>query len=229
MDEVRLWSRALSDYELRCQKDLSLNGNESGLVLYYRCNEGNNSQTLCDATGHDITGLMRSGAECQKSNRTIPLTYTVSPTAVSGTLICTSDTTLTFTITDTSYCGSRVSIQVAGRDRALFSVSPNQIVLTQNAPQTFTVRLQATLIGTITAEIQVFNSNRCRNVLRIPVNFVRKTELEYSDGQIELDTLYVGCVERPYEEKKVTVTNIVGRGMKLDSIVLRDSLFSWRP
>ncbi len=229
IDEVRLWNRDLTPFEVRCWRNLSLQGNEAGLVLYYRCNENQNGQTLCDATGNRITGRMRSGARCEESDRTIPTTYTVTPTSLSGTLVCTSDTSFSFTITDTSYCGSQVRITAAGRDGKLFTPSPALLNLQQNVPQTFTVQMKATIIGTITAELQIVNVNRCGNILRVPINFTRRTELDYSDGQIELDTLYVGCVERPFAEKQLTVTNNTGRSMKVDSIAFTDTIFHWRP
>lgn len=229
IDEVRIWSRALTANEIRCQKDLSLNGNENGLVLYYRFNEAPTGQALCDATGHGIVGRMRSGARCEASNRTVPFTFSVAPTSFSGTIICTGDTTFTVTVTDTSFCAGQVVLQVAGRDAGLFTVTPNRLTLQQNAPQSATVRMRATITGQLQAELRVFNNNRCNNIARIPINFTRKTDFEYSEGQIDLDTLYVGCVEKPFAEKPLTLTNITNRPLNIDSIRLNDTVFKWSP
>lgn len=48
IDEIRIWNRALSATDVRCNRDRSLEKNAQGLVLYYRCNENTNAQVLCD-------------------------------------------------------------------------------------------------------------------------------------------------------------------------------------
>jgi hypothetical protein len=40
MDEVRIWNRALSSFEINENKDCELQGDESGLVMYYNFNRG---------------------------------------------------------------------------------------------------------------------------------------------------------------------------------------------
>lgn len=229
IDEVRLWDRALAPNEIRCQRDRALAGNETGLILYYRCNEASGTQTLCDATGHRIIGKMRSGARCEGSDRVIPITYTMTPASSSAALNCTSDTTLSFSITDTSYCGSQVSMRIIGRDAGIFTLSTGSLTLTQNTPRAFTVAMKAMITGSIEADIEVTSAGGCGTPLIVPLRFTRKTELEYSEGRIELDTLYVGCVERPYEEKTLTITNGTGRSMTINSAALGDTIFTWRP
>ncbi len=228
IDEVRLWNRALDAGNIRCQRLLSLNGNEQGLILYYRCNEASSTQSLCDATGNGHAGLMRSGAVCERSNREISPTYIVTPASVTQSLYCTSDTTLTFTIVDTSFCGSNVTIRMGGADARLFRVPQSSFALQQNVPQTFTVQLKATLIGAINAELRVDNSNRCGATVRIPLRYTRRTELDYSKGRMQLDTLFVGCLERNSSEDTLEICNNTGRPMKIDSLRLDSTVFSWR-
>jgi len=229
IDEVRLWNRALSDQQIRCQRLLSLNGNEPGLILYYRCNEASSAQSLCDATGNGQSGRMRSGARCEKSDREIMPTYSVIPASLNGGLYCTSDTTLTFSIVDTSFCGSSVNLRIDGADSRLFTLSQRSFTLAQNVPQTFTVQLKATVIGSINGEIVVTNANRCGAAVRVPLRFTRRTELDYSKGRVGLDTLYVGCQERTFAEDTIEICNNTGRPMTIDSATLGGAFFTWRP
>lgn len=230
IDEVRLWNQALTDQQIRCQRLLSLNGNEAGLTLYYRCNEPSSSHSLCDATGNGLAGLMRSGARCDSSDRVIPATYTVTPSSVTQALYCTSDTTLTFSIVDTSFCGSTVSLQVIGRDAGLFTPSRTSFTLVQNVPQTFTVQMRATVIGSISADLRILNTNRCGSPVRVPLRYTRRTELDYSVGRLTMDTLFVGCIERTTAEDTLEICNNTGRPMNLDSLRLtNDTIFNWRP
>jgi len=55
IDEVTLWSRALANSEVQTLKNQLLVGNESGLVGYWRLDEGSGS-TTADATGLGHTG-----------------------------------------------------------------------------------------------------------------------------------------------------------------------------
>lgn len=229
MDEVRLWSRALTEQEVRCQRVLSMAGNESGLVLYYRCNEPSTTQSLCDATGHAIIGRMRSGAICDTSTREVPATYTLTPSNISGSLYCTSDSTFSFTILDTSNCGSTVNVQISGPDAGLFTASQTSFTLVQNVPQSFTVRLRASVIGTIRANIRVVNANRCGAAVTTPIQLNRRTELDYSKGRLKLDTLYVGCKEKTFSEDTLSICNNTGRPMRIDDVRLSTTRFTWRP
>jgi hypothetical protein len=230
IDEVRLWSRALTDQDIRCGYIRSFNGNETGLVLYYRCNEAINAQTLCDATGNNLVGQMRSGAHCEKSNRTLPVPYSISPGPIDQTLYCTSDTTMTFTVTDSSFCGNNVNFRMVGADAGLFTVSPASATLQQGVPQTVTVRLRATLIGTINARFRVSNTDRCGAQVEVPIKFQRRTELDYSKGRLATDTLYVGCIEKTFSEDTLRICNNTGRPMSIDSLrLVFGTVFTWRP
>lgn len=191
IDEIRLWHRALSGQEIACQRIISLSGNEPGFELYYRCNEAPSAQLLCDATGNNHIGLLRSGAACDTSLRTIPNTYTASPAVVTATLICTEDTTITITLTDTSACGDRVMLSAYGPDAGLFKLPPATLTLAQGVQATFTVQMHSDLIGSVSAGIAVANANSCGNPLYVPLNIQRTTELSYSVGKLKLDTLHI--------------------------------------
>jgi hypothetical protein len=227
MDEVRMWNRALSENEIRCQRLLSLAGNERGLVLYYRCNDGS-SADLCDATNNGARGRMRSGASCKPSTRTVPATYAVTPSTLSGMIACTSDTTFTFSAIDTSVCGSTVSIRVTGADAGLFTPSTTSLALAQNVPQSFTVRLRAAVLGPISATLEVTRANRCGDPVRVPITLNRTSDLSYSKSRLRLDTLYVGCLERTWDEDTVRFCNTTGAALTIYSASFRDTVFRFR-
>lgn len=229
IDEVRLWKIARTASEIACQRLLSLQGNESGMILYYRCNEAKTSQNLCDATGNNILGRMRSGARCDVSTRTVPATYVVTPSSVSRTLRCVNADSITFTITDTSICGSSVRIGFNGGDQKNFSARPTTLTLTPNAPQTFTVAVKTNVSGRVATELVVSNANRCGDPVRIPVEFNRTTELDYSKSRITLDTLFVGCLDRTFAEDTLTICNPAGRPMTIFNATLGNPAFGWRP
>lgn len=228
LDEIRIWHRALTEVEVRCQRLLSLQGNEPRLVLYYRCNDGNNAD-LCDATNFGARGRMRSGASCKPSTRTVPATFTVSPPSLSTTMSCTGDTTFTFTTVDTSSCGSRVSLRVTGTDAALFTLSNATLDLAQNVPQTFTVRLRAQVLGPISATLEVVRANRCGNPVRVPISILRTSDLSYSQSRVELDTQFVGCQERTFAEDSVRFCNTTGRPLTIYNGTFRDTIFRFLP
>ncbi|MCG8537880.1 MAG: LamG domain-containing protein, partial [Pseudomonadales bacterium] len=49
MDDVQVWNRALTQTEILQQMDSELSGNETGLIAYYKFNEGQ-GETLLDAS-----------------------------------------------------------------------------------------------------------------------------------------------------------------------------------
>jgi hypothetical protein len=228
IDEAQLWSRALSDYEISCQHLVSLEGNEPGLELYYRCNDAQFPAYLCDATGRNHLGLMRSGARCDTSLREVPVTYSALPAALDTSLTCTQDVTFTFTLTDTSLCGDKVTLALYGPDQKAFTLSTPTLSLAQNVPATFTVHFHTDLIGTLNATVGIANVNNCGALLNIPLTVIRKTELQYSIGKLALDTLYVGCQNTTYSEKTVTICNPGPRIVRLDRVSLDSNHFTWQ-
>jgi hypothetical protein len=237
LDEIRLWNRALTQQEILCQRIRSLAGNESGLILYYRCNEPPNTQTLCDASGNGLYGRMRSGARCEKSSRTVPATYSVTPSSITGDFICTSDTTVQLIVVDTSYCGNRVNLGLYGPNAKDFAISKTSMNLQQNVPDTFLLTMHSPAVGNIVADIRITNADRCGDPVVVTLRFKRRTLLSYSDslgtlpGPLMLDTLFVGCIDRTTTERKLVIHNDPKGGpMRIDSLAFGfgDSLFTKR-
>ncbi len=230
MDEVRIWNRALDSAEIRCGYSNSLRGDENGLILYYRFNDNRNTSALCDAAGNAHWGRMRNGIDLDTNDRIIPPSYTVFPSAISANISCTADTTFSFRFTDTTFCGSNVSLQIVGRDAPLFQLSTSSMTLTQNAPRTVTARLQASITGDIDATIQVRSTDRCGTSLDIPIQITRVTELSYSQTRVQLDTLYVDCLEQSFALDTVEICNTTGRSMAIRSAqVGNPAIFSTFP
>ncbi|MDZ4744835.1 MAG: choice-of-anchor D domain-containing protein [bacterium] len=209
VDEFRLWNRALTALEINCQKDLSLNGNESGLRVYYRCNEPvNNVVQICDATGGGHTGLLRSGTTNQRSDRVPKKSMTVSPSFVTEEIKCDTTRTWTFTVSDTSVCGSAAVVSVRGPEKSLFTITPTNITLAPGTPVTLTLTYRGTNIGGFTDSIEIRPTNRCG----LPSTYVkltlsRITQVGASRNFIRYDTLYVGCKERNSMDSTVTICN----------------------
>lgn len=57
IDEIRVWSSARSDTEINNDMCNALEGNESGLLAYYRCDNGSGT-TLTDISGNGNTGTL---------------------------------------------------------------------------------------------------------------------------------------------------------------------------
>ena len=230
IDEVRIWDRALSDQNIRCRHDLSHVGNEPGLILYYRFNDNRATATLCDAAGRGHTGRLRNAIDLDTNDRVMPEKFSVTPRAITTPLACTADTTFTFRLNDTSFCGSDITLQMIGRDSALFQLSATSMTLTQNAPRTVTARLSASITGQIDATLRIRNVNRCGASFDIPITVTRTTELSYSQTRVALDTLYVDCIERTYEEDTIEICNTQSRPMAVRSAsVSNTQYFSARP
>jgi len=228
MDEIQLWRRALSANEISCQRLISLKGNEPGLELYYRCNDDYGTQFICDASGHNHLGGLRSGARLDTNLRVVPVTYSSNPVSLAATLTCTQDTTFSFVLTDTSLCGDKVTLSLYGPDAAAFTLSTTTLTLTQGVPATFTAHFHTDLIGTLSAAIWIANENTCGVPLSVPLTIIRKTELQYSIGKLALDTLYVGCQNTTYSEKTLTICNPGPRVVRLDRFTLDSNHFTWQ-
>lgn len=209
VDEVRIWSRALPSQELLCNKDRSLNGNEAGLTIYYRCNEAvNNVVQICDATGRGHTGLLRSGASNQRSDRAPPRTTTVIPANITDVITCDQTKSWTVTITDAAPCGTTMSARMRGPEAGLFTLSQANLTLLPGQPVTMTVTYTGTNVGQFVDTLELRPANRCGlpNTL-VVFTITRNTELSYSRGSIVFDTLYVGCVDQTSIDSTVVICN----------------------
>ncbi len=229
IDEIRLWNKALTEQQIRCQRLLSLEGNEPGLELYYRCNDSSYILDLCDASGHDHIGRLRSNARLYPSDRKVPATFSISPNSLNATLICQNDSDFTFTLTDTSYCGNSVSAFVYYGYASLFTLSKSSFSLQQNVSQSFAVHFSGNLTGQLWTNLYIVNQNRCGDYVQIPLVVNRSTELSYSKATIQMDTLYVGCTERTYDEDTVRICNQSNRPLTISNAQLKNPKYSWRP
>lgn len=230
MDEVRIWNRALDSSEIRCDYKNSLRGNENGLILYYRFNDNRNTTAVCDAAGNAHWGRMRNSITLDTNLRVIPPSYSVTPSAVTTNLSCLADTTFTFRFLDTTVCGESVTLEMIGRDSALFSLSTTSLTLTQNSPRTVSVRMQASITGDIEATLRVRSANRCGTSYDIPIAITRTTELGYSQTRVDMDTLYVDCIEQPFVEDTIEICNTVSRPIEIRRADIGNpAIFSTRP
>ena len=209
VDEIRIWDRVLTAAELLCKKDQSLNGNEAGLRAYLRCNEPvNQNIQCCDATGNGHTGLLRSGAANGVSTRVAPRTVSVSPASIKEDIKCDTVKSWTFTISDTSVCGSAAAVVMRGPDAGNFTVVPPSITLTPGVPVSVTVTYRGTHVGTFTDTLEIRPTNRCGQPnTRIRFELNRITEVGISRAIITYDTLWVGCTETTYFDSTVTICN----------------------
>lgn len=209
IDEVRIWNRALTADQIRCQMSSSLAGNESGLQVYYRFNEDlDNVMPVCDATGNSYRGLLRSGATNKRNDRTRASTVVFAPAAVQDTIRCDSARIYTFQLSDTSFCGSSGRVRMRGPNAALYKItSPTNITLTQNQPVTVTIEFTGSIVGAFRDTLEWLSNDRCGVTRRMIFNMVRLTELSYSRSRIEYDSLYVGCLDKTYIDSLLIICN----------------------
>ena len=209
VDEIRVWDRVLNAAELLCQKDRSLNGNEAGLRAYLRCNEPvNNIVQCCDATGNAHTGLLRSGASNQASNRAAPRTLVVSPSEIKEEIKCDTTRTWTFTMSDTSVCGSSAALVMRGPEAPLFTITPANVTFVPGTPVTVTVVYRGTNVGAFIDTLEVRPTNRCglpNTRIRFELN--RVTEISVSRPRVQFDSLWVGCLDKTYIDSTVVICN----------------------
>jgi hypothetical protein len=66
IDEVRIWNVARSQQDIQVNQNQALNGNETGLVDYYKANEGAGT-TLIDSTVNKSNGILQGGTSWTKA------------------------------------------------------------------------------------------------------------------------------------------------------------------
>lgn len=210
IDELRLWSRVLTFTEISCQKDLSLNGNEPNLELYYRFNEVPNTFQICDAAGKNNTGFLRSGAKLDLNNvanRPNPRPFKITHD-FPDTIKCNSTQTFTFTITDTSLCGSRARIRVLKGNKYLTAPDGSFKTLPPNSPVNFTVNFNSDLIGGFDARIYIERDNRCGGgILNIDKKIYRQTQISVPIDTLEFGILKAKCVQERYIDLPIPIRN----------------------
>jgi len=224
MDEVRIWNVALTATQILCQKDLSLNGNEAGLRVYYRCNEAvGNKNIMCDATGKGYSGLMRSEISNQKSDRVAPRSMTVTPGVITDEIQCDSVKSWSFIVTDTMPCGNSATFRMLGPEAGLFTVTPTTVNLTPGQSFSITVTYRGTIVGGFLETLQILPVNRCGlpNTL-IKLNLNRTTEVGISRNKIVFDTLYVGCKEYSSIDSTLVICNTSDKIGKPRTVTIND-------
>lgn len=210
MDEIRLWSRSLTQSEILCGLHSALKGNESNLVLYYRCNEATSTTTLCDATTNSNIGDLRSGARCQAPsvNRVIPPFFTVQPQEVNDAFQCDQVKSYNVLITSTSLgCSENVALSFSGAAAGEFTVNPARMTLAAGATMQATVTLSTQQTGNLRATLRIARENQCGDTVSVPFNLTRTTVLQPSLTSVTFATIYAGCREVPFIEQTVTLRN----------------------
>lgn len=225
-DEIRVWSRALSEYEINCNIGLGLNGDDAGLEVYYRCNSLPASFRICDATGNNREGLLRNGARCDNgSNPRRPMSQPfnkISFPSFPDTIKCVKQKTYTWTFTDTSTCGGE-RYWITGYKKIngqnVYNINQNGLVLNprsnnsqpldKNNVVTASVTVNADFVGKETYRFFVQRSNRCgRNVFDTgEIEIHRITELDYSTDSLIFGNLLANCIEEPYRDITFKIFN----------------------
>ncbi len=223
LDEIRIWNRIVPDDELRCNRYAALSGNETGLILYYRCNESGGNE-LCDASRYDGRGNRRGNAQFVPSTRIVPQTVFITPANFNFNLYCVSDTLLTVTVSDTSACGNRVRVSIGGQDAAAFAPNRTLVQLQQNIPETIQIRTNLRVTGAITAIVRVEPDNGCAFAADIPININRTTQLSASMGHIQFDTLF-GCEGRSVVDTTLTLCNTTAAPLTVNGVLLANPAF----
>ena len=218
MDEIRIWGKALSPSDLYCLKDKALGGKEDSLLLYYRCNDPGYVYTLCDATGHNNIGYIRSGLSADWSNRSDFVKVLITPMSIVDTVYCDNEKIYDFVITDTSVCSTggylRTTTGYPDKFKLIYNnkeyplINWNYIPLIPKTPITFKVKAKCDFIGTVTTRFEIRNSNACGwGIANIPISITRLTELSMSKLQIGFDSLKARCIERPYIDSTIKICN----------------------
>lgn len=237
MDEIRLWSRALTQSEIFCGQTRSLltstSGNENRLVLYYRCNEAASAVTLCDASNNGNTGDLRSGARClaPTQTRTIPQVLAASPAQITETFSCDQVRTYAVQIRNIApSCSEQVSVSISGADAGLFSIPTGQrFTLAPNSSTQATVRLQTNFTGDLEAMLSIARTNSCGDTLRVPIRVTRNALVQASVRSVTFATLFAGCREIPFLINSFSLRNTSSQPITLQSLAsTRPQMFQAR-
>lgn len=210
MDEIRLWSKVLTQSEILCGLYSALRGNEQNLLMYFRCNDLSTSTRLCDATANNTIADMRSGARCQapSQNRVIPPFFTAQPQSITDAFQCDQTRTYQIRIRNIAAgCSERVALSLSGAQAGEFRITPNRFTLPVGAETIATLTLNTQLTGSIQASLNIARENLCGDTLRTALNLTRTTTLQPSEPSVTFGTLYAGCREVPFAERTITLRN----------------------
>lgn len=215
IDEVKIWDIAKNEGEIKCSYDQSLNGNEPGLLMYWRCNQDANVFTICDATTNGNTGQALSGATCQLGNytpkRTLffeALDMQLVPNRLKDTIRCDESKTYRFRAWDTSGCNKNANLRVYDEFREKYTVTPTRINnMEKDQYYDFEVTIDADFTGTISNRIAIWDANNCYFWTGVWMDITRTTEANANLSSIDFGLLKAFCVEKPYIDTVITICN----------------------
>ncbi len=222
LDEIRIWNVARPADSLQCSLYHHFTGAEPGLIAYYRCNGGVYPDSLCDASVYGNSGALRNNADVTPSMRTIPQFLISSVDTIKFSLFCSSDTTFTFSITDTSVCGD--VIQLSASAGSGITITPATATMDRNVPQQFTFSVTTQSLGLLNDTINITAAGSCSPMLLVPVIIQRATPLTLSLGRIDYDTLR-GCQQSLFEDSIFQICNSSMAPIAIESITKNSSAF----
>lgn len=212
MDEIKLWNRALPMTEIICEKDKRRNGNEAGLIAYFRCNEDPGVFSTCDVTTNNTANLL-SGLTTTRTKNDRPeyRPFIISEPLRIDTIKCTTRKKYSITVTDTSLCGSRAYVWITPAFRQYFDYDASNKTLLPNTPLTYEFYVDSDFIGTIRPQIRIIRDDVCGFDF-LPGNkrqwaITRETELKYNADTLGFGILKAFCIEEPYKDINLNVCN----------------------
>lgn len=121
-DDVRIWNLPRSQSQLQAFKDVNLAGNETGLVAYYRFEDGIGSSTVTDLTGNGNTLTMynmepstdwvQGNSSSTVNNVTQTISACESYTWINGNTYVTNNNTDQYTLTNIFGCDSIITLDL---------------------------------------------------------------------------------------------------------------------
>ncbi|MGE0077819.1 MAG: LamG-like jellyroll fold domain-containing protein [Bacteroidales bacterium] len=157
IDEVRIWSKALTKDEIRSQYG-SLKGNENGLVAYYRFDETNGNYAY-DATGNGLSGTLKNSP-----SRVMPSTapiaqpiFTANPTTlVYGNTAINDSSQLVLTVSNSG--GGILHLDNVAFDSLYYSITPTSTNIFSGESAEFTAKFKPSKLGEMNAKLAFVNN-----------------------------------------------------------------------
>jgi hypothetical protein len=156
-DDVRIWNLPRSQSQLQAFMDVNLAGNETGLVAYYRFEDGIGSSTVTDLTGNGNTLTMynmepntdwvQGNSNSTVNNVTQTISACDSYTWIDGNTYITNNNTAQYTLTNALGCDSIITLD-------LTITNATSSTITETACESYTLNSQSyTASGTYTQSL----------------------------------------------------------------------------